>query len=117
MSEQNNSVKNVVDRVFSAEENSAAKIEKAELGKYNSLAIKMFHTRTLTPKGSRLPAVGEFATQMLGGLDIYRTLYYVNVLKIDMVYVTLILTLIGIYDVLNNPFMGIAYDKTSKRWG
>ncbi len=117
MSEQNNTVKNVVNRVFAAEENSAAKIEKVELSKYNRLAIKMFHTRALTPKESRLPAIGEFATQMLGGLDIYRTLYYVNVLKIDMVYVTLILTLIGIYDVLNNPLMGIAYDKTRTRWG
>ena len=29
-------------------------------------------------------------------------LYFVNVLKIDMTYVTAILTLISIYDVLNN---------------
>ncbi len=117
MSEQNSTVKNAVNRVFSAEQNSAASIEKTELGKYNRLAIKMFHTRVLTPKEALTPAIGEFANRMLEGLNFYKTLYYVNVLKIDMVYVTLILTLIGIYDVLNNPLVGIAYDKTRTRWG
>ncbi len=117
MSEQNNAVKNVVTKAFSAEDNSAAKLEKTDLGKYNRLAIKMFHTRALTPKESFTPAIGEFADRMLSGLNFYKTLYYVNVLKIDMVYVTLILALIGIYDVLNNPLVGIAYDKTRTRWG
>ncbi len=117
MSEQTNTAKKLVERVFSAEENSAAKIEKSTLGKYNKFAIKMFHTRALTPKEAITPAIGEFATKMLEGLDTYRMLYYVNVLKIDMIYVTLILTLIGIYDVLNNPLVGIAYDKTRTRWG
>jgi Na+/melibiose symporter-like transporter len=64
-----------------------------------------------------LPAIGEFATKLLGGVNTYRTLYFVNVLKIDMVYVTVILSLIGIYDMLNNPLMGIIYDKTRTRWG
>ncbi len=117
MSEQKSTVKNVVSKVFSAEENSAAKIEKTELGRYNRLAIKMFHTRTLTPKEAFTPAIGEFADRMLQCLNLYKTLYYVNILKIDMVYVTLILALISIYDVLNNPLVGIAYDKTRTRWG
>lgn len=118
MSENNNStVKSVVDRVFSAENNSAAAIGKDRLGKYNTIAVKMFHTGVLTPKEMLLPGIGQFAEKILFGINIYQTLYFVNVLKIDMVYVTLILTLIGIYDVLNNPLMGIVYDRTRTRWG
>ncbi len=117
MSEQKSSVKNVVDKVFSAEENSAATIGKEKLGQYNRMALKMFHTRVLTPKESMIPAVGEFADRMFKGLNTYRMLYYVNVLKIDIIYVTFILALIGIYDVLNNPLLGIAYDRTRTRWG
>jgi len=77
----------------------------------------MFHTPVLTPKEMIYPGVGQFATQLLKALEQYRTLYFVNVLKIDMTYVTLILTLIGIYDVLNNPLMGAVYDHTRTRWG
>ncbi len=117
MSEKKTGVKSIVDRAFSAEENSAATIEKEKLGKYNRFAVKMFHTRSLSPKEMIIPSIGEFADRMYKGLDIYKMLYYVNVLKIDIVYVTLILALIGIYDVLNNPLLGIAYDKTRTRWG
>ncbi len=117
MSEQKNTVKNVVDRVFSAEKNSAASIEKEKLNKYNRIAVKMFHTSVLTKKEQFAPGIGQFAEKLIWGVDVYRTLYFVNVLKIDMVYVTLIQTLIGIYDVLNNPILGIAYDKTRTRWG
>lgn len=113
----NNTVKSVVDRVFSAENNSAAAIGKEKLGKYNKVAVKMFHTGVLTPKEMLLPGIGQFAEKILFGINVYKTLYFVNVLKIDMAYVTLILTLIGIYDVLNNPLMGIAYDRTRTRWG
>ena len=77
----------------------------------------MFHTGVLTPKEMLFPAIGQFAAKMLNGLNQYQKLYFINVLKIDMTYVTLILTLIGIYDVLNNPLMGIAYDRTRTRWG
>jgi len=111
------SAKSFVEGVFSAEENSAASIEKGQLNKYNNIAIKMFHTGVLTPKEMMFPAVAQFATKLLKGLSAYRTLYFVNVLKIDMTYVTLILTLIGIYDILNNPIMGALYDKTRTRWG
>lgn len=117
MSETNNNAKNFVEGVFSAESSSAANIEAGKLNKYSKVAIKMFHTPVLTPKEMVYPAIGAFATQLLKALEQYRTLYFVNVLKIDMTYVTLIVTLIGIYDVLNNPLMGAAYDRTRTRWG
>ncbi|MBR6780601.1 MAG: MFS transporter [Clostridia bacterium] len=117
MSENNKSVKNFVEGVFTAEDNSAAKLQDEQRSKYSRLAIKMFHTNVLSPKEMFLPAIGEFATKVLGGVNVYRTLYFVNVLKIDMVYVTVILSLISIYDMLNNPLMGAIYDKTRTRWG
>ena len=119
MSENKNgvNVKGFVDKVVGAEDNSAATIDKRKLNKYSGIATRMFHTPVLTTKEILYPAIGEFATQVVSALEQYRTLYFVNVLKIDMVYVTLILTLIGIYDVLNNPLMGVAYDRTRTRWG
>lgn len=119
MSENNNNknVKNFVQGVFNAESNSAASLRDEQKSKYSRLAIKMFHTGVLSPKEMFLPAIGEFATKLLKGVDVYRTLYFVNVLKIDMVYVTVILSLISIYDMLNNPLMGAIYDKTRTRWG
>lgn len=117
MSENNKSVKNFVQGVFNAEENAAANLHDEQKMKYSRLAIKMFHTGVLSPKEMFLPAIGEFATKLLGGVNTYRTLYFVNVLKIDMVYVTVILSLISIYDMLNNPLMGVVYDKTRTRWG
>ncbi len=117
MSEQKSSVKNVVGKVFSAEENSAATIGKEKLGEHSRTAVKMFHTSVLTKREQFTPGIGQFAEKMITAVGVYRTLYFVNVLKIDMVYVTIILTLIGIYDVLNNPILGIAYDRTRTRWG
>ncbi|MBO5397002.1 MAG: MFS transporter [Clostridia bacterium] len=113
----NKSVKDIVQGVFTAENNSAASLRDEQKVKYSRLAIKMFHTNVLTPKEMFLPAIGEFATKLLKGVDVYRTLYFVNVLKIDMVYVTVILSLISIYDMLNNPLMGAIYDRTRTRWG
>ena len=117
MSENTSGVKNIVDRVVKAERNSAATIEKSRLDKYSDIATRIFHTPVLTPKEIAFPAIGEFAAAVVRALEQYRTLYFINVLKIDMSYVTLILTLIGIYDVLNNPLMGAAYDRTRTRWG
>ncbi len=115
--DNNKSIKNFVQGVFTAEDNSAASLADEQRIQYSKLAIKMFHTNVLSPKEMFLPAIGEFATKLLGGVNTYRTLYFVNVLKIDMVYVTVILSLIGIYDMLNNPLMGMIYDKTRTRWG
>ena len=117
MSEQQPERRSFSQQVFGAEANSAASIESGALNKYSDIAIKMFHSSVLTPKEMVLPAIGQFATKFLSGLDAYRTLYFVNVLKIDMVYVTAILALISIYDVLNNPLMGAIYDRTRTRWG
>ncbi len=103
--------------VFGAEKNAAASIDKKELHNYSDIAARMFHTRVLTVKELSFPALAEFASSLLTALNYYRMLYFVNVLKIDMIYVTAILTLIGIYDVLNNPIMGMAYDRTRTRWG
>ncbi len=117
MSENTNGVKKIVDKAVKAEDNSAAAIDRSRLDKFSGIATRMFHTPVLTPKEMAFPAIGEFASRVVSALEQYRTLYFVNVLKIDMVYVTLILTLIGIYDVLNNPLMGAAYDRTRTRWG
>ena len=117
MNENNSNVKNFVQGVFNAEENSAASLKEEQKIRYSRLAIKMFHTNVLSPKEMFLPAIGEFATKLLKGVDVYRTLYFVNVLKIDMSYVTVILSLISIYDMLNNPLMGAIYDRTRTRWG
>lgn len=117
MAEDRSSIKNFAQNIFKAENNSAASIDGRKLNRYSNIAVKMFHTSVLTPKEMLLPAIGQFATKFLSGLEVYRTLYFVNVLKIDMVYVTAILALISIYDVLNNPLMGAIYDKTRTRWG
>ena len=105
------------ERIFGAEEGSAAKTDRAKLERHRDIAAKMFNTPVLSRKEMAFPAIADFASALLRGLNVYRTLYFVNVLKIDMVYVTAILTLIGIYDVMNNPLMGIVYDRTRTRWG
>ncbi|MBQ4339329.1 MAG: MFS transporter [Clostridia bacterium] len=117
MSENNVQQRSLSEKVFGAEKDSAASLAQGKLSKYNQIAIRMFHTGVLTPKEMAFPAVAEFATRLLSGITYYRTLYFVNVLKIDMVYVTVILTLISIYDILNNPLMGAVYDRTRTRWG
>ena len=117
MRENNGDIKSFVEGVFSAEENSAATLGDKKLKKYNSIAVRMFHTGVLTPREMLFPAIAELANQILAAVNAYRTLYFVNVLKIDMAYITVILMLIGIYDVLNNPLMGAAYDHTRTRWG
>lgn len=106
-----------VEKLFTADENSAAALDKERLNRYNSIAADMFNTRVLSAKELALPAVAQFAKSVLTGINVYQTLYFVNILKIDMVYVVAIVALISIYDMLNNPLMGIAYDKTRTRWG
>ena len=105
------------DKIFGAEHFSAAKIEKQKLSKYGSIAADMFNTRVLTAKEMAFPAVAEFASRVMTGVNIYQTLYFVDILKIDMLYVAAIQALIKIYDILNNPLMGIAYDKTRTCYG
>ncbi|MCR5484269.1 MAG: MFS transporter [Clostridiales bacterium] len=116
MSEENKK-KSFSQKVFGAENNAAASIGENKLGKYSDIAIRMFHTRVLSTKELSIPAIAEFAGRFIKAISVYRTLYFTDVMKLDMTYVAIILTLIGIYDVLNNPLMGMAYDKTRTRWG
>ena len=110
--------RNLTEQIFGAEENSAAKTDPAKLSAFQRIAARMYHTPQLSAKEVGMPAIaraGRQISEMINGT--YRTFFFVSVLRLDMVYVTLILTLIGIYDVLNNPLMGIAFDRTRTRWG
>ena len=109
--------KKVLRSFFDAEDNSAATIDKQKLNEYSDIAVRMFHTRVLDGKELAVPAVAQFATKVLKAVEVYETMYFVNVLKINMVYVAAIKALISIYDSLNDPLMGIAYDRTRTRWG
>jgi len=106
------------ENVFGAEENSAAKMDPEKLSRFQKIAARMYHTPQLSSKEVAMPAIaraGRQISEMINGT--YRTFFFVSVLRLDMVYVTLILMLIGIYDMLNDPLMGIAYDRTRTRWG
>ena len=54
---------------------------------------------------------------MMTALEQYRTLYFVNVLKIELSYVVFIELLIDIYNVLNDPLMGMIVDHKTTKWG
>lgn len=107
----------ISEKIFGAEENSAARISKEKLSKHREIADKMFNTGVLRTKELAFPAIASFAGSIIGGVATYRTLFFVNIFKLDMVYVASILALIGIYDVINDPLMGIIYDRTRTRWG
>ncbi|MBQ6164647.1 MAG: MFS transporter [Clostridia bacterium] len=109
--------KNAVKVFFEAESDSAASIDKKTLNRYSDFAVKSFHTRVLDGRELSIPAIAQFATSILGGVQVYETLFFVNVLRINMIYVTAIKALIGIYDVLNDPLFGIVYDRTRTRYG
>ncbi|MDR1629555.1 MAG: MFS transporter [Oscillospiraceae bacterium] len=109
--------KKFAEKVFGVEEHSAAAIDHEQLLKYRNVAKKMYRTRVLRPKEMMFPAMSQFSVTLLEGINGYQKVFFVNVFKLDMTYVVAILTLISIYDVLNNPLMGIAYDKTRTRWG
>lgn len=115
--EKSTATKSFVEAVFQAEDNSAEALGQERLSKYSTIAIRMFHTPVLAVKEMVYPGVGEFAKYVLSALEQYRTLYFVNVLKIDLTYVVFIELLIDIYNVLNDPLMGMLYDKTRTRWG
>ncbi len=106
-----------VRQMFDAEACSAKKLSDSKLSKYKTLAAEMFNTRVLSPKEMLYPALASFAGNIVGGIGTYQTLYFVSVLKVDMLYVAAIRALISIYDALNDPLMGMIYDKTRTRWG
>ncbi|MCL2495619.1 MAG: MFS transporter [Oscillospiraceae bacterium] len=110
--------RNLAEQIFGAEENSAAKMDPEKLGRFQKIAAHMYHTPQLSAKEVGTPAISKAGRQISDMInDTYRTFYFVSVLRLDMVYVTLILTLTGIFNVLIRPLMGIAYDRTRTRWG
>ncbi|MDR1733944.1 MAG: MFS transporter [Oscillospiraceae bacterium] len=109
--------KTVAQKLFGAEDSSAAALNKDKLNKHAALAIRIFHTPVLTLKEMMFPAISDFANRFIGAVNSYQTMYLVMVLRVDMFYVMAIRTLISIWDVLNDPLMGIVYDRTRTRWG
>lgn len=106
-----------VRHLFEAEDNSAKNLTDGRIGNYKYLAATMFNTQVLSPREMLYPALASFAGNIVGGLGTYQSLYFVTVLRIDMIYVAAIRALISIYDALNDPLMGMIYDKTRTRWG
>lgn len=107
----------LVDRFLKADEYSAATMNSGLLNKYENLAVQVYSTKQVSAKEIGWMGAQKFARSLKNGLDNYANMYYTKVLKIDLVYVTIIKALIGIYDTLNDPLMGIAFDKTRTRWG
>ena len=110
--------KSLKETIFGAEENSAAKADPEKLGRFQKIAARMYHTPQLSAKEMGMPslmAAGRAMSDVINGN--YRTIFFVSVLRIDMSYVAIILTLVGIFDVLNDPLAGIVYDRTRTRWG
>lgn len=107
----------VAQVLFSAEANSASALEKEQLGKYSDIAVSMFHTQVLAFREILIPSIGEFAGKIADVVWGYRDLYYTLALHIDLTYLIVVKALISIYNVLNDPIMGMVYDKTRTRWG
>ncbi len=107
----------LVNRFLKADDYSAATLNHDILQKYESLAVDVYSTRQVSVGELSWMAVQRFSRSLKNGLDNYANMYYTKVLKIDLSYVTVVKALISVYDTLNNPLMGIAYDRTRTRWG
>ena len=107
----------LVNRFFKADDYSAATLGDDLLKKYESLAVDVYSTRQVSASEIMWMAVQKFSRQLKMGMDHYQNMYFTKVLKIDLTYITVIKALISIYDTLNNPLMGIMYDRTRTRWG
>ena len=107
----------LAERFLKADENSAATIDDAVLKRYEKLAVDVYSTRQLQTSELVWMGVQRFARSLKLGLDNYANLYYTKVLKIDLQYILIIGMLIGFYDTLNDPLMGILFDRTRTRWG
>jgi len=109
---------NLAEKIFGAEENSAAKLDPEKLGRFQGIAARMFHTPQLSAREVGIPSLAQ-AGRQIGEMLVgnYSSFFFVNVLRLDMVYVTIILALTGIFNTLVRPLMGIVYDKTRTRWG
>ena len=108
----------LTDQIFGAEEDSAAKMDPEKLRGFQKIAARMYHTPQLSAKDIAMPAFARVGRQISNKIqDNYSTFFYLSALRIDMIYIAVIQALIGVYDTLNNPLMGIVYDKTRTRWG
>lgn len=107
----------LVDRFIKADDYSAATIDENVLKKYENLAVDVYSTKQVSVGEISWMAVQKFARSLKKGLDNYQNLYFTKVMKIDLVYITVIKALISVYDTLNDPIMGILFDKTRTRWG
>ena len=107
----------LVNRFLKADDYSAATLGDDLLKKYEGLAVDVYSTRQVSVSEIAWMAVQKFSRQLKMGMDHYQNMYFTKVMKIDLTYITVIKALISIYDTLNNPLMGIAYDRTRTRWG
>lgn len=107
----------LVDRFIKADENSAATIDESILKRYENLAVDIYSTKQVSVGEIGWMAAQKFARALKNGLDNYQNLYFTKVLKIDLVYITVIKAIITVYDTLNDPLMGVVFDKTRTRWG
>ncbi|MCL2495209.1 MAG: MFS transporter [Oscillospiraceae bacterium] len=106
------------ETVFGAEENSAATIDPASLSRFQRIAARMYHTPQLSPLEIGVPAIARAGRQISDMINQgYRMYFFVSVLRIDVIYVTVISSLLSVFNTLIRPVMGIAYDKTRTRWG
>jgi len=110
--------KSIKETLFGAEDNSAAKMGQESLGRFQRIAARMYHTPQLSARERAMPSLAQVGRQISEQINgSYRTYFFITVLRIDMLYITLIQTILGIYNALIRPLMGIAYDKTRTRWG
>ncbi|MDR2647685.1 MAG: MFS transporter [Oscillospiraceae bacterium] len=110
--------KSLKDTLLGAEDNAAASLDPNTLSRFKNIATRMYETPVLTAAETAYPAIANMGRTLAQKIaDNYQQMFFVQILRLDMLYVALINALIGIYDVLNNPLMGIAYDKTRTRWG
>ncbi len=107
----------LVDRFIKADDYSAATLDDSVLKKYENIAVDIYSTKQVSVGEISWMAAQKFARALKTGLDHYQNLYFTKVMKIDLVYITIIKALISIYDTLNDPLMGILFDKTRTRWG
>ena len=110
--------RNLKETVFGAEENSAAKLDPEKLSRFQRIATQMYHTPQLSAREVGMPAVAKAGRQISDMINSsYRMYFFVSVLRIDVVYITIIASLLSVFNTLIRPVMGIAYDKTRTRWG
>ena len=110
--------RNLRETIFGAEENSAASLDPEKLSRFRRIAARMYHTPVLSAKEVGMPAIAKAGRQISDMINnSYRMYFFVSVLRIDIVYITIISSLLSVFNTLVRPVMGIVYDKTRTRWG